>query len=321
MAWTTELGPIQTIAVGDTIPMGWWFSTNDFEALFGGVNATISAGQHFYSDGTAVLDPGGWASALIQPFIFAPGTQGPPIEDATVPPSIPGIHQPVFAGGSATNPSPPINITGSPIIPTSTAPGLTGTGQIGNPVGVPVFPPPTPPPIGEVPTGPLVGPAVAAAPVPPSLAGVVQPSFATGSKTVPLPSALFPAFTTAPYATFPTTQPIIVPNIWNIATMTAGAWVMNAPPSTPTNQLIILDGWGPPGPQNGVGPPVYPQPPGTGLPHVGELRSGHAEPAERHRRADVSDPDDSQLHQPEPSEGRSRKRVSSNHSSRRSNAA
>jgi hypothetical protein len=52
---------------------------------------------------------------------------------------------------------------------------------------VPTFPPPTPPPIGAVPVGPLVGPAVAAAGVPPSVAGITQPvvrsTTATGNST------------------------------------------------------------------------------------------------------------------------------------------
>lgn len=141
----------------------------------------------------------------------------------------PGIPQPVFGSGSAISPAPPINITGSPIIP----PPPIGEG--GGPP--PLFPPPTPPPIGEVPIGPLVGPAIAAAGVPPSLAGVVQPQFATGSKTAPLPSAYFPVFTT----TFP------VPTIVFVNQLMIGAAV---PPQTPSTQNIILDGWGlfvPPG--------------------------------------------------------------------------
>ena len=113
-----------------------------------------------------------------------------PIETAPVPPSIAGIPQPVFAGGSATNPPTPINITGSPIIPPPT---------IGDPEGFPVFPPVSPDtaPV-PVPVGPLVGPAVPAAPVPPSVAGFPQPTFVPpGSGTVPTAASLFPAFTAA----------------------------------------------------------------------------------------------------------------------------
>jgi hypothetical protein len=68
------------------------------------------------------------------------------------------------------------------------------------PFGLP--PPPTfPPTTGttpvKVPVGPLVGPAIRPAPVPPSLAGVQQPQFKSGSAT--LPASYFPDFTT----TFP----------------------------------------------------------------------------------------------------------------------
>lgn len=113
----------------------------------------------------------------------------PIIIPAPVPPSIAGIPQPVFAGGSATVPPTPIPITGSPIIPPPT---------IGDPEGFPVFPPvdPDTAPVA-VPVGPLVGPAVAYAAVPPSVAGFPQPQYSTGSGTVPTATSLFPAFTAA----------------------------------------------------------------------------------------------------------------------------
>jgi hypothetical protein len=140
-----------------------------------------------------------------------------PIQPAPVPPSIAGIPQPVFESGSATAPATPIPITGDPIIPTSTPPG--GVGQIGDPVGFPSFPP-TGGAIAPVavPVGPLVGPAVGPAPVPPSLPGVQQPQFATGSAT--LPASFFPEFTTTPPS-----PPIVFANIFNIGNV--------APPSTP----------------------------------------------------------------------------------------
>jgi hypothetical protein len=134
-----------------------------------------------------------------------------PIEPAPVPPSIAGIPQPVFESGSATSPATPIPITGSPIIPPPT---------IGDPVGFPVFPPTTGTAPVPVPVGPLVGPAVAPAPVPPSLPGVPQPQYQTGSGTVPTAASLFPAFTTgAP------SPPIVVPNIFQIG---------NVPPPLPS---------------------------------------------------------------------------------------
>jgi hypothetical protein len=126
----------------------------------------------------------------------------PPIISAPVPPSIAGIPQPVFAGGDAATPATPIAITGSPIIPPPT---------IGNPVGVPEFPPTTGQAPVPVPVGPQVGPAISPAPVPPSVAGYPQPQFATGDATTPTADSLFPSFTTgAP------SPPIVVPNIFQM---------------------------------------------------------------------------------------------------------
>ena len=111
----------------------------------------------------------------------------PPITSAPVPPSIAGIPQPVFAGGDAATPATPIAITGAPIIPPPT---------IGNPVGVPEFPPTTGQAPVPVPVGPQVGPAISPAAVPPSVAGYPQPQFATGDATTPTADSLFPSFTT-----------------------------------------------------------------------------------------------------------------------------
>jgi hypothetical protein len=134
-----------------------------------------------------------------------------PIQPAPVPPSIAGIAQPVFASGDASDPAPPIDITGSPILPPP---------NIGDPADAPPFPPtgsntaPVP-----VPVGPLVGPAVAYAAVPPSLPGVVQPQFAGGGSAT-IPASLFPDFTTTPPS-----PPILFANIFNMGAV--------APPSTP----------------------------------------------------------------------------------------
>jgi hypothetical protein len=134
-----------------------------------------------------------------------------PIEPAPVPPSIAGIPQPVFASGDAETPAPPIDITGTPIIPPP---------PIGDPEGVPVFPPEDPDtaPVA-VPVGPLVGPAIGTAPVPPSIPGVVQPQFAGGGSAT-IPASLFPELTTTPPS-----PPIVFANIFNIGNV--------APPSTP----------------------------------------------------------------------------------------
>lgn len=124
-----------------------------------------------------------------------------PVESAPVPPSAPGIPQPVFESGSATLPATPIVTTGSPIIPPP---------PMGDPVGVPVFPPvpPDTAPV-DVPLGPLVGPAVVSdlvGPPPPPY----PPSFATGSATAPTAASWFPQFTT----TFPSPT-VVFANIFN----------------------------------------------------------------------------------------------------------
>jgi hypothetical protein len=135
----------------------------------------------------------------------------PPIQSAPVPPSIAGIPQPVFESGSATSPATPIDITGTPVFPPPT---------LADPAAAPVFPPtgantaPVP-----VPVGPLVGPAIGDAPVPPSIPGVVQPQYAGGGSAT-VPASLFPDFTTTPPS-----PPIVFSNIFNMGAV--------APPSTP----------------------------------------------------------------------------------------
>jgi hypothetical protein len=178
------------------------------------------------------------------------------IDTAPVPPSVAGIPQPVFDSGSATLPAAG-PITGSPIIPPPT---------IGDPVGFPVFPPvgPNTAPV-PVPVGPLVGPAVGPAPVPPSVAGVQQPQFKSGSATVP--ASLFPG----EFTTTPPSPPIVFANVFKIGTVppplpsTPG---QNPPPivasSVPTIPQLP---WPPvpvhPLPVNTVRPTV------TGTPEVG----------------------------------------------------
>lgn len=113
---------------------------------------------------------------------------------------------------------------------------------IGNPPP-PTFPPPTPPPIGNVPVGPLVGPAIAAAGVPPSTPGFVQPRFQPpGSATSPPANGYFPQFTTAPYAGFPNQPPngvpIVFSNIFTIPTFASGVWTPHPPPFTVTTAVI-----------------------------------------------------------------------------------
>ena len=168
-------------------------------------------------------------------------SNGPPITSAPVPPSIPGIVQPVFIPpGTATVP-PPGPITGSPIIPPP---------PIANPVGYPVFPPQSPntAPV-TVPRGPLVGPAVGPAPVPPSIPGVQQPQFVPpGTATVP--PTLFPGY----FTTTPPAPPIVFANIAMIGP--------GNPPSTPSqNPPAIIPSPIPTIPQLPWNPPPTQPPP------------------------------------------------------------
>ena len=125
----------------------------------------------------------------------------PPIETAPVPPSIAGIPQPVYGSGSATVPAAG-PITGTPIIPPPT---------IGNPVGFPVFPPVSArtPRRSRSPSARSSAPRLGQRTVPPSIPGVTQPQFPTGSPTVP--PGYFPSFTTTPPS-----PPIVFANIFKI---------------------------------------------------------------------------------------------------------
>jgi hypothetical protein len=160
------------------------------------------------------------------------------------------------------------------------------------PAFTPIVPPPTfglpPPPIFPpvspattpvaVPVGPLVGPAVAAAAVPPSLAGVVQPQFATGSGT--LPASYFPDFTT----TFPN-PPVSV---------------QTTPP--PPNMITTT----PPITLNGWGPSILVT---ESYGNVGQIHHGDAEFPERRTGAVLQPADADELHQPSPPKGGRVKRV------------
>ena len=102
-----------------------------------------------------------------------------------------------------------------PIIP---PPPIGGT--------APAFPPPAIPP----PAGPLVGPAIASASVPPSVAGFPQPQFGSGDATTP--PSYFEEFTTI----FP------VPTVVFTNAMNDGT---TPPPQTASTENIVEDGWGP----------------------------------------------------------------------------
>lgn len=101
----------------------------------------------------------------------------------------------------------------------------------------PTFPPPTPPPIGTVPKSGLFGPVVAAAAVPPSVAGIAL------IRTVSAWTGKFPDF----QVTLVTPPPIKFTN-----TMMIGAAV---PPQTATVTQVPVGGWGPP-----IGPSITPPP-------------------------------------------------------------
>jgi len=117
---------------------------------------------------------------------------------------------------------------------------------IGADKAVPNFPPPqAPPALGQVPVGDLVGPAIAAAAVPPSVAGYVQPRFATGSATSPAVGGYFPVFTTTfpvptivftntamigPLATAPFGSPPVPPHTNSTAPIAIGGQAPQRPP-------------------------------------------------------------------------------------------
>jgi hypothetical protein len=172
-----------------------------------------------------------------------------PIEYATFPPSIAGRTY-TLTGGTSPSTFP----TFTPLFP----PPLVGQGG-GAP---PTFPPPTPPPIGHIPAGVLVGPAIAAASVPPSVAGITQPVFTFGNATTPPVTAAFPQQTT----TYPH-PPIIINSTQNTNTP---IWVPPPQPpptqaSTPPLGLSYNTGgqWGPP-----IGPALPPVVPGGTRPFI-----------------------------------------------------
>jgi hypothetical protein len=206
-----------------------------------------------------------------------------------------------------------------------TTPGGTGTstpiftfvGPAGNaavfPAFVPIIPPPPiagtppafPPPAIPPAAGPLVGPAIAAAGVPPSLAGVVQPQFKTGSATTPASSGYWPQFTTTTaYAGFPNNPPAGVPIVFsNISTnpsLAGGVWTVVTPPSTATTAQITLNGMS------------------ILVPHdVEPISVGDETIAERLAGAILSRRNPDQLHQSQSSAYRRGKRMSARHSSGR----
>jgi hypothetical protein len=149
---------------------------------------------------------------------------GFPITPDPTPPA-PGIPQPVDTGAFPAGCIPP------PGVPD------TGEGEVActNLIYFPMFTPPFPPPnVGSVDIpGPLT---IAPAPVPPSLAGVVQPQFRTGSAAAPSAASWFPQFTTI----FP------VPTVVFANIFVQGATL---PPMTATTQNVEMGGWGP-----GAGP-------------------------------------------------------------------
>lgn len=153
-------------------------------------------------------------------------------------------------------------------------------------------PPPTFPPTGSntapvpVPVGPVAVPEpVVPAAVPPSVAGVVQPTYKTGSATAPPANGYFPSFTTtSAYAGFPNAPPAGVPivftNTFNGAVANAGhtpAWTWPFPPSTPTTAQITLS--------NTFAPFAVAQE----VASAGAVHSGHARPTKRQRRSVLSD--------------------------------
>lgn len=104
----------------------------------------------------------------------------------------------------------------------------------------PLFQPIIPPPVIGQGGGVLVGPAIAAAAVPPSVAGIVPPTYASGSATVPTAASLFPDGTTTP------PSPPIVVDGSNFAVAAPGQqppWTWPPPAQTPTTAPITLDGF------------------------------------------------------------------------------
>jgi hypothetical protein len=166
--------------------------------------------------------------------------------------------QAVSSGGTSSSSSPASATTFAP--GASPFPAFTPIyppPPVGADKTVPNFPPPTPPPIGAVPVGDLVGPAVAAAASPPSVAGIAQPVFGFGDATHPPASAAFPEQTT----TYPS-PPVVFSNVY-----TGGATPTTPPSTTSTPPLGTSyntgGAWGPP-----VGPALPPVVPGGTRPFM-----------------------------------------------------
>lgn len=213
---------LNSIAFSDTDASG-----ADRTAFLGAINTSyaITCNQQVWFV-TSVAQGSGVAS-----FAVKPSASAPPF----------GVRTFSFVPANTISQFP----TFTPIVP----PPVIGVG--GGPP--PSYPPPNPPPIGAIPPGVTVGPAISPAGVPPSLAGVVQPQFKTGSATAPTAASWFPQFTT----TFP--KPTIVVGGNNFAALNAGhipPWTQAPPAQTASTLCIVLDGWGP-----GV-PPGAPTAPG-----------------------------------------------------------
>jgi hypothetical protein len=193
--------------------------------------------------------------------------------------------------GGTSAPSSPASATtfasGSGVFPLFTPllpPPLVGQG--GGPP--PTFPPTSGTAPVPIPPGVLIGPAIA---LPTVIAGKALIIFGTGNATTPTMVSWFPVFTT----TFPAPT-FVVSNVWTVPTLSGGVWTTHLPAQTATTPCVPTGGWGLPGPSgSGPGPPSYPTPPGTGLPHhdlnilatQAENDNGHdpkAESAETPRR-------------------------------------
>jgi hypothetical protein len=258
--------------------------------------------------GTSVTIAGtGFTGATSVRFAGQPATNVVVVSDTSITAKTPPASKDGFVSVSVTTPGG----TGASGPTAFNYTGATGTSDVfpafvpiipPPPIGaaqtIPAFPPPTPPPIGQVPVGPLVGPAIAPAAVPPSVAGVVQPTYKTGSATTP--AGYFPSFTTTTaYAGFPNNPPAGVPivfsNIFTNPTFSAGAWHPVAVPSTPTVAQITLDG------ASNLTPV---------LADAGSVHLGHEEPAERYAGTVFPGTDADDLHQSQPTKSSRRKRLS-----------
>jgi hypothetical protein len=165
--------------------------------------------------------------------------------------------------------------TSAPSSPASATTFASGGGSL-----FPLFTPFLPPPLigqggGPAPTFPPVSPNTAPVPIPPGvligpvipfptvIAGKALIIFGTGSASSPAITTWFPSFTT----TFPAPT-FVVSNVWTVPTLSGGVWTTHLPAQTATTPCVPTGGWGSPGPTgSGPGPPSYPTPPGTGLPH------------------------------------------------------